>query len=99
MHGMAPRHLPGDVMNASLPTSAQRYTLAEIADVLKVSKQAVAQRSNREEWGFEETAGRGGMKRHYPLASLPKDIRESLQQHEMKKILVPATPVVSLASA
>lgn len=87
MHGMAPRHLPGDVMNAALPTSEARYSLAEISEALGVSKQAAQKRANKEKWPSEQL-GRG---RGYALVALPTDVREALQEHIMQQVLVPAT--------
>lgn len=40
-------------------------TLTQIADALGVSKQAVAQRANREAWPYEAVAVRGGQRRLY----------------------------------
>ena len=48
-------------------------------------------RANREAWPFEETAVRGGMKRLYPLATLPKDVRAALQ----KTAITAALPVIT----
>jgi len=67
-------------MNASLPSTARQFTLAEIAEALNITKQGVAQRALRDVWLFEEAAVRGGKKRLYPLATLPKDVQTALQQ-------------------
>ncbi len=72
-------------MNAPLPGSAQCVSLAEIAYSLGVTKQAVSQRSIKESWPFEEMVVRGGKKRLYRLASLPKPIRDALQRHQLRQ--------------
>ncbi|MEI7614098.1 MAG: Mu transposase C-terminal domain-containing protein [Betaproteobacteria bacterium] len=74
-------------MNAALPTSLQRLTLAEIAEALGVSKQATAKRAEKESWPFEEQAVRGGKKRHFSLTDLPSDVRQAIQKHAMAKAL------------
>lgn len=70
---------------------SQTVTLADISAALAVSKQAVAQRANREQWSFEETAGRGGQRRQYPMSTLPVAIRDALQRARMAAAL----PVVA----
>jgi hypothetical protein len=61
-------------MNAPLPAVSVTATLVDIAQALGVTKQAVAQRANREAWPFEEITLRGGKRRLYPLATLPADV-------------------------
>lgn len=74
-------------MNAPLPTTAPRYKMVEIAGALGVSKQAAQNRANKEGWPAEKS-GRGMA---YPLATLPKPIRDALQ----KKAMTAALPVVA----
>lgn len=78
-------------MNAALPTSEACYTLGEIAEAIGAHKTSALRRADKETWPFEEVAGRGGKKRYYPLANLPKDIRDAIQQHQMQQVLAPAT--------
>jgi len=73
-------------MNAPLPF-AKGVTLSEIAATLCKSKQAIAIRATKENWAYTEETGRGGTKRLYPVSSLPKPIREKLQQHVIAKAL------------
>jgi putative transposase len=61
-------------MNAPLPAVSVTATMVDIAQALGVTKQAVAQRANREAWPFEEITLRGGKRRLYPLATLPADV-------------------------
>lgn len=67
-------------MSAPLPSSVTLVTMVEVATALGISKQAVARRADKESWPFEETSGRGGKKRIYPIACLPKDVRESVDR-------------------
>lgn len=55
--------------------NAPRYSIAEIAAALGVTKNAVQRRANREAWPFEEASVRGGKKRLYATAVLPRAIR------------------------
>lgn len=64
-----------------------RYTLAEIVEATGRTRSGLFARANRESWPFEEVAVRGGKKRYYPLASLPKDIRPALQQKAIAAML------------
>ena len=74
-------------MNALLPTSTLRYTLADIANVLSLHKTSVMRRSEKEAWPFEEESVRGGKKRFYALIGLPKDIQSAIQQRAMAAAL------------
>ena len=65
-------------MNASIPVAALRYSLAEIAGFIGVSKQAAAKRAAKQSWPFDEVSVKGGKQRLYPNATLPSDIREAL---------------------
>lgn len=83
--------------------SAPRCTLDDVATALGISKQAVARRADKDSWSFEEVAVRGGKKRYYPLANLPKEIRHTLQQQAIQAALPAlakqiATPIVIQAS-
>lgn len=68
-------------MNAPLPMAAKTVTMAEIADALRVSKQAVSKRATRADWRFDEVDIRGGKRRLYPLATLPEDVAKALANH------------------
>lgn len=74
-------------MNAPLPCSVRRYTLAEIAVALDVSKQAAQKRANKEEWP-SEAAGRG---RTYPFVTLPKQVQSAIQ----KTAIAAALPAIA----
>lgn len=74
-------------MNAPLPISAPRYTLAEIAEALDVHRTSVSRRATKEGWLSEEVSVLGGKQRLYPLASLPKDLRETLQRWAVKRAM------------
>ena len=66
-----------------------QFTMNEIATIIGKARAGLFSRAEKEAWGFLEVSGRGGKKRYYPLASLPKDIRESLQAHQMQAALAP----------
>ncbi|WP_374342650.1 Mu transposase C-terminal domain-containing protein [Azonexus sp.] len=71
--------------------SAPRYTTAEIAEVIGVTKRTAERRAEKEVWFFEEVAGRGGKARYYPIATLPRDIQAALQ----KKAIAAVLPVIA----
>ncbi len=73
-------------MNAPLPARIPRYTLAEIADAMNAHRTSVARRAEKESWPFEQVAVRGGKQRLYPLATLPKPIRDSIHAWEAKRV-------------
>lgn len=52
-------------------------TASEIAQLLKISKQAVMKKANKEAWSFTEERTRGGSLRKYSLAALPGDIQNA----------------------
>ena len=55
-------------------------TMIEIAAALGVEKRTAERRATKENWPFEEQAGRGGKKRLYTLESLPAAIRDTLNK-------------------
>lgn len=71
--------------------SAPRYTLADIVEATGNARSGIFARANRESWLFEEATARGGKKRLFPFAALPKDIKEALQ----KKAIAAALPVIA----
>lgn len=89
-HGLAGR---------CLTEMAQRnHTIVEIAAALGVSRSSAFDRAAKEAWPFEEQAVRGGKKRFYIYATLPKGIREALdkQLHDQTFAEIkPAAPVIA----
>ncbi len=85
-------------MNAPLQLPSPRYTLAEISAVLSLHKTSVMRRSEKDAWPFEEESVRGGKKRFFPIASLPKDVQSAIQKHELARALTQA-PVTLPAPA
>lgn len=73
-------------MNAPLPVAAPRYTLAEIAESINVTKRTAERRSDKESWPFEQISVRGGQQRQYPLAALPKPVRDALHAWAAKRV-------------
>lgn len=80
---MAPHPFFGDVMKAPLPKSEPRYTLADIGEATGAHRTSIMRRANKEQWPAVK-AGRGLA---YPLASLPKDIREAVQLWAVKRAM------------
>lgn len=58
-----------------------RYSVAEIAAVLGVTRNAVQRRANREAWPFEEQTTRGGWRRLYSEQALPRAIARKMAAH------------------
>lgn len=54
-----------------------------IADALSIGKRGCEIRAARECWPFEEQSVRGGKKRLYSLATLPKAVREAILHHKL----------------
>ena len=80
------------------PVPVQHFTLADIAEALGVSKQAITKRAVKESWSFVEIPGRGGKKRFYPIATLQKEVREACQRWAFKRAMaaLPAEAAVAL---
>lgn len=67
-----------------------------IADALDVSKQGCQKRANKEVWPFDEVPFAGKNKRLYPLATLPKAVREAVMQARIHQVMaVTAVAVVA----
>ncbi len=73
--------------------SAPRYTIAEIVEASGRARSGIFARAGREAWPFDETGVIGGKKRLYPLAHLPKDIRDAIARHALKLPPVSASPL------
>lgn len=90
-------------MNAPMPRAMQRYTLDEIVEVLGKARSGVFRRAAKESWPFEEEPARGGKKRYYPIATLPKPVANALQLAHLNKHMAalpaPAAPGTSLGVA
>lgn len=63
---------------------SDRVDIKTVSVALGISKQATLKREKRESWPFEEESVRGGKKRIYSLASLPKAVREAILHHTIK---------------
>ena len=57
-------------MNAQ-QSAEKRYSVAEMAAALGVTKNAIRNRANRHGWPFELASSKGGKKRLYKAAALP----------------------------
>ncbi|MFZ6712986.1 integrase catalytic domain-containing protein [Undibacterium sp. TC9W] len=53
-----------------------------IAAALKVSKRAAEIRANRENWTFSTVPGRGGQRKIFVLANLPRDVSKRVEIHQ-----------------
>lgn len=53
-------------------------TLAEVAQALGVSKQAIAKRAEKESWPFAKVSVRGGQQRLYALETLPEAVAKAV---------------------
>ncbi|MBW7901223.1 MAG: Mu transposase C-terminal domain-containing protein [Rhodocyclaceae bacterium] len=84
-------------MNTPALREVQHYTLAEIAEALGCSKQFVALRAKNDAWPFNEVPCRGGKKRLYPAATLPKPIADALQLARLHQHMA-ALPVPAITS-
>lgn len=84
-------------MNAPLPKSAQRHTLAEIAAAAGKHKTSMLRRAEKETWPFEDVPHPGGKKRFYPLATLPKDVADALTLEHLNRTMA-ALPVPTEAA-
>lgn len=78
-------------MNSPALTHADIKTIAE---ALGISKQGCQKRAIGEAWPFDELAGRGGKKRLYPLATLPKAVREAVMGKRIHQVMAVTAAVV-----
>lgn len=82
---------PSPTAVGSALNSAASVTLDEIVEALVKAKSGVARRAAKESWPFNEVAVIGGRKRHYPLATLPKPVREACQHLLVKRSMALCT--------
>ena len=71
----------------------RQLTAAEVASSIGVHRTSIMRRAEKESWPFEEQTNPGGKKRLYPVATLPADIRKTLQ----KTAIAAALPVIAQA--
>jgi putative transposase len=69
------------------------YTAAELAEMklpgLPTSKRRIYDRACRDGWAARQVpakGGKGGMRTEYAVASLPKEVRESILHHKIKTV-------------
>lgn len=74
-------------MNAALPAAVKRYTLAEIAEAIGMSKRGAEKRSAKELWVCDEISVRGGKQKLFALTALPKDIQKALTDKAINAVL------------
>lgn len=53
-------------------------SIMEVAEALRVSRQAALKRAEKDSWECEDEPYRGGKKRWYPISKLPSNVREAL---------------------
>lgn len=70
---------------------------ADIAAALGISKRGAELKAARESWPYQEEAVRGGLRRLYPLASLPAQVRSTIVAKRTES-LVTSTAVVATAT-
>ncbi len=70
-----------------------------IAQALNTSKRSAERRANKEAWAFKEESVRGGKKRMYALASLPKAIRDAILTHKVSNLPPAGVSTISPASS
>ncbi|NCN89363.1 MAG: hypothetical protein GW936_08000, partial [Gallionella sp.] len=58
-----------------------RVDIKVIADALGIAKRSAERKAVGDGWPFEDQSVRGGQKRLYPLATLPKAVREAILHH------------------
>lgn len=58
-----------------------RLTLAEIAPALGVDRSSVARRADKDAWPYESEPYRGGQRKLYPLATLPKSVATACERY------------------
>lgn len=66
-----------------------------IGDVLRVSKRAVTKRADKDGWLYGEERVSGGMRRLYPVSSLPAEVREAVLRHRALQAAAQAAPAQS----
>lgn len=61
-------------------------TLATIAEALDMAKSSVAERAAREAWPYTEEAVRGGRRRMFAPAALPRDVQKAMSAHVVQQL-------------
>lgn len=74
-----------------------KIDLKTIAMALRISRQATTERSNRENWAFTQEAVRGGQRKLFTLASLPKEVARTVKRHiDINETGIAASHVIRL---
>ncbi len=62
-------------------TVPERFSAQDLADILRMSRQAVQKKAVAESWEYQVSAGRGGQRNLFLLKGLPSDIRRRILVH------------------
>ncbi|PWG62822.1 transposase domain-containing protein [Spiribacter halobius] len=65
------------------------FTVRQIADSLGINASTAKRRASREGWPYEETTGRGGRRRLYPLESLPDEVQVAVLRRFLEESKTP----------
>jgi len=88
---------PALITHAGIPAAmtAAQADIKTLAEALDISKQGCLKRATKEVWPFEEQAALGGKKRLYPLATLPKQVREAVLAQRLHQAMAAIPAQVS----
>jgi len=70
-------------------------TLVEIAAALGISRQACDKRAAKGSWSYLGVPYRGGKRRLYTVATLPKPVRDAIVAHRLKQAVSPRTSLTA----
>jgi putative transposase len=78
--------------------TAPAFTISQIAEALSISKRSAERRSERQNWPYTEETVRGGKRRLYAPADLPRDVCNALTAQILQRNPVPALAAPQVAS-
>lgn len=74
----------------------EAYSAADLAEAMKVTRQAICKRAAREDWPFRPRQGRGGGK-EFLFSDLPTDVRSAVSS--MEALTTDPAPITTRTSA
>jgi len=68
-------------LNTEVGTTPTRLSARELGQIIGMTKRAIIKRSTVDNWPFAEVPSNGGLKKLFPLQTLPADIQRQVRIH------------------
>jgi len=88
----SPKSPPAPLDQRGEKNEARAYGAKELAAALGITDRAVRKRADEELWPYREEGSKGGRKKLYLYAALPRDVQKAIEVWEMKELVASQVP-------